>query len=49
MEVVPTPEANALVDYLLSLRIQNPVFEAPYMFTQDQGSDDNNSQMEQPE
>jgi len=28
-EVVPTPEANALADYLLSLRTDSPLYEAP--------------------
>ncbi len=46
MEVVPKPEAHALVDYLMSLRIENPVFEAPYMFTQADPSDINNSEMQ---
>ena len=49
MEVVPKPEANVLVDYLLSLRINHPVFEAPYLFTQAETSEDNNSQTEQAE
>ncbi|XOV73314.1 MAG: ribosomal protein L7/L12 [Verrucomicrobiota bacterium] len=47
MEVVPKPEAHSLVDYLLSLRIENPVFEAPYLFTQAESSEDNNSETEQ--
>ena len=29
-EVVPRPEANALADYLLSLRLDTPLFEAPF-------------------
>jgi len=47
MEVVPKPEALALVDYLLSLKIENPVFEAPYMFTQAEPGEANNVEMEQ--
>jgi hypothetical protein len=47
MEVVPTAEANSLVDYLLSLRISHPVFEAPYLFTQ--AVENNNSETEQAE
>lgn len=49
MEVVPTEEANALVDYLLSLRITHPVFEAPYLFTQAEPTENNNSETEQAE
>ncbi|MBT5925659.1 MAG: hypothetical protein HOH33_03475 [Verrucomicrobia bacterium] len=48
-EVVPTAEANVLVDYLLSLRISHPVFEAPYLFTQAEPSENNNSETEQAE
>jgi hypothetical protein len=44
---VPKPEALALVDYLLSLKIENPVFEAPYMFTQAEPGETNNVEMEQ--
>jgi len=29
LEVVPKPEAHALVSYLLSLRVETPLFEAP--------------------
>ena len=47
MEIVPKPEALALVDYLLSLKIENPVFEAPYMFTQAEPGEANNAKMEQ--
>ena len=46
MEVIPTPEANALVEYLLSLRIFHPVFEAPYIFTQAEPSVNIDSEME---
>jgi cytochrome c oxidase cbb3-type subunit II len=47
-EVVPTPEARALVAYMLSLRANVPIFEAPYEFEQEEAPDADAPEEEQP-